>query len=91
MEQRKVNREKMVVYKEGIRVRLRLPNGNQLVVVVPEEVKVEYLFEYVECQEEVGFEEDVERKFDIIRPYDRLTLREKRGMSLKEVFGETDS
>ena len=33
----------------------------------------------------------MERKFDIIRPYDRLTLGEKRGMSLKEVFGETDS
>ena len=72
-------------------MRLRLPNGEQLVLTVPPEQKVEYLFEYVESLEDCGFEENVYRKFDIIRPYDKLTLADKRTNTLQEAFGETDS
>ena len=70
---------------------MRLPNGNQLIVTVPEDFKIQYLFDFVECQEDIGLEENVYRKFDIIRPYDKLTLGEVKDKTLKEVFGDTES
>lgn len=91
VEQRKVTRENFPTYQEGIRFRLRLPNGTQLVLVAPDTLKVQHLFDFVECQDDIGLEQDVHRKFDIIRPYDKLMLGEVKGKSLREVFGETDS
>lgn len=60
-------------------------------VSVPDHLKVQYLFDYVDCQEEIGLEQDVDRKFDIIRPYDKLTLSGSKNKTFREVFGETDS
>ena len=60
-------------------------------LIVPSDEKVQYLFDYVDSLEEVGFEENVWRKFDVIRPYDKLTLSEVKKQTLGEVFGQTDS
>jgi hypothetical protein len=52
---------------------------------------VEYLFTFVETLEEGGFDNDHDRKFEIVRPYDRLVLSENRNRTIGEVFGEEGS
>jgi hypothetical protein len=52
---------------------------------------VEYLFRFVESLEEAGFEDEVDRKFEISRPYDRLILGLNREKTIGELFGEEGS
>lgn len=46
------------------------------------------MFTFVESLEEGGFDVDHDRKFEIVRPYDRLVLSENRARTIGEVFGE---
>ena len=39
--------------------------------------KISYLYDYVESEEtDCGFEDEFQRNFDILRPYDQLNLSE---------------
>lgn len=65
-------------------IRLRLPNGEAVVLTVESEEKARYLYNYVSSMEkDIGFERDADRKFDIIRPYDKLNLSENLDRTLK--------
>lgn len=73
-------------------IRLRLPNGEAVIVVVDPSEKAKYLFDYVQgMDKDIGFEKDADRNFNIIRPYDKLNLGENLTRSLKEVFEGSDS
>ena len=49
--------------------------------------KISYLYDYVESEEtDCGFEDEVQRNFDILRPYDQLNLSEFMNKTLEEVF-----
>jgi hypothetical protein len=46
-----------------------------------------YLFDYVlGIDEQIGFENDEERKFDILRPYDKFNLSQCINQTLKQIF-----
>lgn len=65
-------------------IRLRLPNGEAIVVTVDSNERPDYLYNYVESiEKEIGFEKDDNRKFHIIRPYDKLDLSDHMGKTLK--------
>lgn len=65
-------------------IRLRLPNGEAVVLTVESEEKARYLYNYVSSMEkDIGFERDADRKFDIIRPYDKLNLSDNLDRTLK--------
>lgn len=51
-------------------------------MIVPLDVKIQYLFDYVGSTEDIGLEEDVYRNYDIIRPYDKLTLKDLKNKTL---------
>lgn len=91
MEQRKADYKNLKIYDKGIKVRLRFPNSQQIQLVAPPNASIQYLFDYVNATSDIGFEEDVYRKFDIIRPYDKLTLSSVKDKTFEEVFGETNS
>lgn len=63
---------------------MRLPNGEAVVLTVESEEKARYLYNYVSSMEkDIGFERDADRKFDIIRPYDKLNLSDNLDRTLK--------
>lgn len=46
--------------------------------------KAQYLYSFVSSiDKDIGFERDTDRKFDIIRPYDKLNLSQNLDRSLK--------
>jgi|JI9StandDraft_2_1071091.scaffolds.fasta_scaffold1583796_1 hypothetical protein len=56
-------------------IRLRLPNGEAIVVTVDINEKGQYLYDYVlSIDRDIGFERDASRNFHLIRPYDKLNL-----------------
>lgn len=53
-------------------------------VTVDSNERPDYLYNYVESiEKEIGFEKDDNRKFHIIRPYDKLDLSDHMGKTLK--------
>ena len=67
----------MKIYEDGMMIKLRIPSGESIKLNVKDSEKVSYLYNYVESQEgDCGFENDLKRSFDIIRPYDQLNLSE---------------
>ena len=73
-------------------IKLRLPNGENMILTVSPNEKVQYLFDFVESQErDMGFQNDNERPFSIMRPYDRLNLEDHKDKTLREVFQDSES
>jgi hypothetical protein len=61
-----LKRQNLAEYYEGIRFKIRVPSGTNIYVFVPPTEKVQYLYDIIECkQEDLGFENDCPRKFDL--------------------------
>ena len=75
-----------------MRIKLRLPNGENLILMVDPNEKAQYLFDFVNIQDrDMGFENDDLRSMSIMRPYDKLNLTELKNKTLKEIFEGSDS
>ncbi len=75
-----------------MRIKLRLPNGENLILMVDPNEKAQYLFDFVNIQDkDMGFENDDLRSMSIMRPYDKLNLTELKNQTLKEAFEGSDS
>lgn len=62
-EKRKLLRE----YTEGLHLKMRMPSGKNYQLLVKAEEAVRYLFDYVDsCPDEIGFQKDYKRSFDIV-------------------------
>lgn len=72
---------------------MRLPSGQLIELIVDKEEAVQYLFDYVSSleKEDIGFENEPVRKFDIVRPFDRLYLMGRKHERLAVVFADSDS
>lgn len=69
-------------------IKLRVPSSEMLKLYVHESEPAQYLYDYVVSREEnLGFEEDeAEREFDILEPYDKINLSERKGEKLGKIF-----
>lgn len=91
-EERQQLRNKLRTYTEGMNIKLRLPSGESTVLTVSMDEKVKYLYDYVmSIDKDIGFERDADRKFNIIRPYDKLNLTEIQNKTLREAFEGSDN
>lgn len=73
-------------------IKLRLPDGEAIILTVDPNEKAKYLFNYVESlDKDMGFEKDNDRKFDIIRPYDKLNLSSQQDRTLNDIFEGSES
>lgn len=57
-------------------IKIRLPNGLTRELNLPQEYRVGYLYDYVlsDPAEDIGFENDLDRNFEFVRPYETLDL-----------------
>ena len=83
---------KLKKYADGIMFKVRMPSGSNMMVSVDKEEYIQYLFNYIECQpEELGFADELSRKFDICIGFGgSQTLRGKEGKKIKEVFEDSE-
>jgi hypothetical protein len=75
-----------------IAIKLRVPSSELLKLYVHSSEPAQYLYDYALSREnDLGFENDeTKRVFDIIEPYDKINLSEKKGEKLGKIFeGET--
>lgn len=53
-------------YSSGIRFKIRVPDGRNLIVQAEGSEEVQYIFDFIENQpEDLGFSNELERKFDV--------------------------
>lgn len=72
-------------------IKLRVPSGESIKFFVNSNEKVQYLFDYVNSENaDLGFENDKKRHFDIIRPYDKYSLNDKKDQKLSIAFEESE-
>ena len=62
---------------------LRLPKG----------ITAKYLFDYIETyeQEDIGFDDEANRNFDILQPYEKISLAQKKEEELRKIFDNSDT
>lgn len=83
-------RNTLRTYDSGMTIKLRVPSGDSVIVTVAFDEKAQYLYDYIfSLEQDLGFESP-ERRFDIVRPYDRLNLSECLDKKLREVFEESE-
>lgn len=68
------------VIENVIEFKLRLPNSSIKRLRLPKTEKVSYLFNFIECleEEEIGFDNEFNRMFDILQPYEKVSLKNKQ-------------
>lgn len=69
-------------------IKLRLPSSQLKKLYVHSSEPAQYLYDYVFSREEdLGFQEDeTKRIFDIIEPYEKLNLSERKKEPLGKIF-----
>lgn len=78
---------------DGIELKIRLPNSEVLHLKIPKDQTANYLFDYVETydKEDIGFDDEVKRNFDILQPYEKVSLSKQRQESLRKIFDNSDT
>ena len=82
----------MKKYTSGVTFKIRCPSGSNIMLTVDPEEFIQYIFDFVDSQpEELGFADELLRKFDIYIGFGGSeTLRGKERKKIKEVFEDSE-
>jgi hypothetical protein len=69
-----------------------LPNSSIFKLKVPKNETVQYLFDLIECHEDedIGFDQEPNRNFDILQPLERMSLQDRKKETIGAVFYNSD-
>lgn len=95
-QERKKIRDSLKIYDtdgEGmLAIKLRVPSAEQIKLYVHSSEPAQYLYDFIlSRQNDLGFDsDDTKRVFDVIEPYDKLNLSDRKNEKLGKIFeGET--